>query len=90
MMNETDTDHVGATNEREAATKHGLNLDRAVMFFAGAMTLLSAVLVSLFSPWWLLLTVFVGLNQMQASITGVCPAAMVLRRFGVAGGCAFK
>jgi hypothetical protein len=56
-----------------------MTIDRAVLAFAGAMTLLSAVLVMLVSPWWLLLTGFVGLNMIQASITGFCPAAMVFR-----------
>lgn len=60
-----------------------MSLDRAVMLFAGIMTLLSALLVSLFSPWWLLLTAFVGLNQVQSSFTGFCPAAMALSRLGV-------
>ena len=37
-----------------------MTTDRAVLFFAGVMTLLSAMLVWLVSPWWLLLTAFVG------------------------------
>jgi hypothetical protein len=66
-----------------------VNLDRAVLLVAGTMTLLSALLVAVFSPWWLLLTVFVGLNLVQSSVTGFCPAASILRRLGVAGGPAF-
>ncbi|HEY6939876.1 DUF2892 domain-containing protein [Dokdonella sp.] len=68
-----------------------MNLDRAVMAFAGVMVLVSVLLAYYVSPWWLLLTVFVGLNLIQASITGFCPAAIVFRKFGVrGGGCAFK
>ena len=67
-----------------------MSTDRAVLFFAGAMTLLSAVLVWLVSPWWLLLTGFVGLNMMQASITGFCPAAMVFKALGTRSGVAFQ
>ena len=63
-----------------------MNLDRAVMAFAGAMILVSAALVYLVSPWWLLLTAFVGLNLVQASFTGFCPAAIAFRKLGVAGG----
>ena len=37
-----------------------MTIDRAVLCFAGFMVLLSALLVWLFSPWWLLLTAFVG------------------------------
>lgn len=67
-----------------------MNLDRAVMAFAGLMTLLSAVLTYLVSPWWLLLTAFVGLNLLQAAFTGFCPAAMLFSRLGVTSGCVFK
>ncbi len=35
------------------------------------------------SPWWLVVAVFVVADQLQASITGFCPAASILRRFGV-------
>ena len=67
-----------------------MNLDRAVMAFAGVMILASVVLVHFVSPWWLLFTAFIGLNLLQASVTGFCPAAIVFRRLGVPGGCAFK
>jgi len=67
-----------------------MNLDRAVLSLAGTMILLSALLSALVSPWWLLLTVFVGLNLLQSSITGFCPAASIFRRLGVPGGCAFR
>ena len=67
-----------------------MNLDRAIFAFAGVMILLSVALVYFVSPWWLLLTAFVGLNLLQSSITGFCPAAMVFRKLGLPGGCAFK
>ena len=67
-----------------------MNLDRAVLALAGTMTLVSALLASLVSPWWLLLTAFVGLNLLQSSVTGFCPAAMVFRRAGLSSGCAFR
>ena len=66
-----------------------MTTDRAVMFFAGTMTLLSVILVWLVSPWWLLLTAFVGANMMQASITGFCPAAMIFKALGTKSGVAF-
>lgn len=69
---------------------HPLNLDRAVLLLAGTLTVLSALLVALVSPWWLLLTAFVGLNLLQSSITGFCPAAVIFRRLGVSNGCAFR
>jgi hypothetical protein len=71
-----------------------MNIDRAVLAFAGVMTLASVALTQLVSPWWWLLTAFVGLNLLQSSITGFCPAAMILRRFGVGrdqpSGCGFR
>ena len=67
-----------------------MNIDRAVFAFAGVMILASVVLVYLVSPWWLLLTAFVGLNLLQSSVTGFCPAGIVFRKLGLASGCAFK
>ena len=67
-----------------------MSLDRAVFAFAGIMTLLSLALTYFFSPYWMLLTAFVGLNMLQAAFTGFCPAAMVLKKMGFAPGKAFK
>lgn len=66
-----------------------MNLDRLVLALAGTLVLVSVVLAALLSTWWLLLTAFVGANLLQASVTGFCPAAVVLRRLGVPAGCAF-
>jgi hypothetical protein len=67
-----------------------MNIDRAVMAFAGLVILASVVLTYLFSPWWLLLTAFVGLNLLQASVTGFCPAAMIFKTIGCKSGEAFR
>lgn len=67
-----------------------MTIDKAVLSFAGCMVLLSLALFWLFSPWWLLLTAFIGANLLQAGITGVCPAAIILKRLGVKSGCAFS
>lgn len=67
-----------------------MTLDRAVMMFAGFMVLLSLVLGLYVSPYWYLLTAFVGLNMIQASMTGFCPAAIVFRKLGVKAGTAFN
>ena len=67
-----------------------MNIDRAVMAFAGVMILASAALAYFVSPLWLLLTAFVGLNLLQASFTGFCPAAMLFGALGFKSGCAFK
>lgn len=67
-----------------------MTIDRAVLAFAGFMVLLSAALTFWVSPWFLLLTVFVGLNLMQSSVTGFCPAAMVFKGLGCRVGEAFR
>ncbi len=67
-----------------------MSIDRAVMMFAGGMVLLSLVLGLYVSPYWHLLTAFVGLNLIQASLTGFCPAAMLFRRLGCRSGVAFQ
>ena len=67
-----------------------MTLDRAVLAFAGAIVLISLGLAELFSPYWLLLTVFAGLNMIQASFTGFCPAALAFKRLGIKSGVAFR
>jgi EamA domain-containing membrane protein RarD len=66
-----------------------MNIDRIVLAVSGSMVLLSLALGYFISPWWFLLTVFVGANLLQASFTGFCPLAMILSRLGVKSGCAF-
>jgi hypothetical protein len=67
-----------------------MNIDRAVLAMAGTMILLSLALAHFVSPWWLLLTTFVGLNMLQAAFTGFCPAALVFGKLGLKSGCAFR
>jgi hypothetical protein len=47
------------------------------------MTLASVTLALLISPWFLLLTVFVGVSQWMYVALGDCPASLVLRRCGL-------
>lgn len=67
-----------------------MTVDRAVMLFAGFMVLVSLGLGYFGSPYWFLLTAFVGLNLMQASVTGFCPAAMIFKKLGLKPGFAFN
>jgi hypothetical protein len=67
-----------------------MNLDRAIFAFAGVMTLLSVALTQFVSPWFFLLTVFIGLNLLQSAFTGFCLAAMVFKKLGLSSGCAFR
>jgi hypothetical protein len=67
-----------------------MNIDRAVLSFAGFVVLLGLALGWLVSPYWFLLTAFAGLNMIQASFTGFCPAAMIFKKLGLRDGCAFS
>jgi hypothetical protein len=67
-----------------------MNLDKAVLTFAGFVVLLGLVLGYLVNPYWYLLTAFAGVNMIQASFTGFCPAAIVFRKLGFRSGCAFS
>ena len=67
-----------------------MNVDRAVLAFAGVVVLLSITLAWYFSLYWLVLTAFVGLNMLQAAFTGFCPAAIAFKKWGLRAGCAFR
>ena len=59
-----------------------MTIGRAVTLLAGTMVLVSLLLSQLHSPYWLWLTAFVGLNLVQSSFTGFCPAAMIFKVLG--------
>jgi hypothetical protein len=67
-----------------------MTIDRIVLAFAGTMVLLSLALGLLVSPWWFLLTGFVGLNLLQSAFTGFCPLATFLKKLGRPAGAAFS
>lgn len=67
-----------------------MTLDAAVLRFAGLVVLLSVVLSIYVHPYWIGLAIFVGLNLLQASFTGFCPAAMIFKKLGVKPGNAFN
>jgi hypothetical protein len=59
-----------------------MNMDRAVMALAGTLTLSGITLTAFTSPWWMTLPAFVGLNLLQASITGSAPQPLSSRGGG--------
>jgi hypothetical protein len=67
-----------------------MNIDQAVLGFAGTIVLLGLSLGWLVNPYWFLLSAFAGLNMIQASVTGFCPAAMLFKKLGARSGCAFS
>lgn len=70
-------------------TRIAANIDTLVFRLAGTLVLASLVLAHLHSVHWLWLTAFVGANMLQASYTGYCPLARILRRLRVPPGAAF-
>jgi hypothetical protein len=65
------------------------SIDKLVFRFAGIFVLVSLLLAHYHSPYWLWFTAFVGVNLLQASFTGFCPLAMILKRLGAPSGAAF-
>ena len=55
-------------------------LERVLFALAGSVTLISAALSALVSPWFLLLAAFVGANQWLYVALRRCPASIVLTR----------
>lgn len=60
-----------------------MTVDKVVRAFAGVMVLVSVALTYWLSPWFVLLTLFVGANLIQSSFTGFCPAEMFFRKMGL-------
>ena len=67
-----------------------MNIDSAVLAFAGCVVLLGLALGWMVNPYWYLLTAFAGFNMIQSSFTGFCPAAIVFKRLGCRAGTAFS
>ena len=60
-----------------------MKLDNWLHLIAGTIVMASVALGAFVSPWWLLLTAFVGLNLFQSAFTGWCPMMSILRTCGV-------
>lgn len=58
----------------------GWPLERVLFAMAGTVTLLSVLLAAVVSPWFLVLTAFVGVSQWLYVLLGACPASLVLTR----------
>jgi len=60
-----------------------MNVERYLRLIAGIFVVASLGLGYFVSPYWLLFTVFVGLNLFQSVITNSCPMMTILRKLGV-------
>jgi hypothetical protein len=65
---------------RRSCGSAGWPLERVLFGLAGTVTLLSALLALLVSPWFVLLAAFAGVNQWLYVLVGACPASIVLKR----------
>jgi hypothetical protein len=60
-----------------------MKVENGIHIMAGAMILISVLLVALVSKWWLLLTAFIGVNLIQSAFTGFCPAVKIMKKLGL-------
>ena len=60
-----------------------MKMEMIIRRMAGTLVLAGIALAYWVSPAWLLLPAFVGLNLLQSSFTGFCPAETILRKLGV-------
>jgi len=60
-----------------------MKLENYIRVIAGMFVFASALLGFFHSRWWLLFTMFVGLNLFQFGFTGFCPLGILLKKMGV-------
>jgi hypothetical protein len=58
----------------------GWPTSRILFLVAGTVTLASTLLATTVSPWFLVLTTAVGMNQLVLVATGTCPASLIIDR----------
>lgn len=58
-------------------------MERAIRALAGTLVTVSVILGYFVSPYWFLLTLFVGLNLFQSSITRWCLAEQIMTKLGI-------
>jgi hypothetical protein len=69
-----------------APRRQDWTVERVVPLMAGVMILISVGLAAAVSPWWLILTLFVGANLIFYSAVGWCPASLLMERAGLQRG----
>lgn len=60
-----------------------MTIERALRGIGGFFVTLSAVLAWAHSPYWLIFTIFVGVNLFQSAFTNWCPMVFFLQKAGV-------
>ncbi len=57
-----------------------MSVENSIRLLAGSMVIVSLVLYYFVSPLWLVLATFVGMNLVQSSFTGFCPAETIIKK----------
>lgn len=60
-----------------------MTVERTLRLIAGALVAISVALGYWVSPYWFLLTAFVGLNLFQSGFSNWCPMMTFLRKAGL-------
>lgn len=55
-------------------------LERLIRALAGTLVLVSLALGYFVNPKWFLLTLFIGINLLQSSVTRFCPAEILIQK----------
>jgi hypothetical protein len=74
---------VSAKSSQEKRGHSTIEMERIIRMIAGTLVTVSVALGWWVSPYWFLLTAFVGLNLFQSGITRWCLMEKILVRFGV-------
>lgn len=57
-----------------------MKTDTYMKRFIGTMVILSSILTYIHHRYWVFFTLFIGLNVLQWSFTGFCPAEKMIRK----------
>ena len=60
-----------------------MTVERGILLVVGSLTVLTVLLAVYHSMNWLWVTALLGAHLMQASLTGMCPVVMALKRIGL-------
>ena len=64
-----------------------MKMEQIIRAIAGCFILISLALGYFYSPYWHLLTAFVGINLLQSAFTKWCLMEDILGKFGVKKSC---
>ena len=79
-IDHSDPDRLEVSASASAPASHW-PLERVLVALAGTLLVVGALLAAVVSPWFLLLTAFVGVNQLVYVAVHNCPASLLLGRY---------